>query len=403
MIPSRRFFLIVWIMIVISWCGYVSLLLPHGMRTHIFDADGSSPQQYGAVDFIQYWSAYRVQAAGKNPYAPSDMSQVQVSLGVEGSPTMMWNPPWILLLMEPVLAGDFSSSVATWYVVNLIFILLAGILCSILYPLKSRLKLVAAVAVILFPPFWDTLYFGQVSLLITVLFLVFAVCLKRRWDFMAGIFFAMLSIKPHLVYLLAVVLLWWVFKQRRYLVLFGLGAGMSALVGSSLLLQGQMVSQWLSAQLHPESINDAVRTNQWVTATIGGALRAYGGDWLGSHQIEFMIALGTLVVTACWLLRAQPVINWQRHLPLFVVLSLLTAPYGWFFDQSIAIIAVAYCIWVRSNDPEKMLVCLFSYYAFVDYYGVFWGQFQHQMFFFPLGLLVLLLVTRDQGRVRAAW
>ncbi len=390
-----RTLLLLWTVVAVAACVYFSLIRPNTSRVQMLQSETVDLHGYGVIDFIQYWSAYRVVECGRNPYLPANMREVQSTIGTVGDVTMMWNPPWLLLIMKPILELDLKKAAVGWFALNILFLLIAVYLCALLYPRQQGFKIFALFALVLFPPFYEVLRLGQISLLLTVSVLGFSVCLKKRWDFAAGFLLSLTSVKPHLVYLLALVLIWWIFKERRFFVLWGGVVGLGVLVGGSLIFQGPILSQWIDAQLHPEIISGAVRTNEWLAATLGGFLRAYGGSWLGALRIEVFVVLGATALMLFRLTRYRPDISWSNELPLLILLSLTTAPYGWFFDTAIALSVVAYGVSICRNRAPLFFACLFSYYALTGGYLAYVAQFHHQMFFFPICLLVVFLLGRD--------
>ncbi|NLG26989.1 MAG: hypothetical protein GX557_03710, partial [Chloroflexi bacterium] len=75
----------------------------------------------------------------------------------------------------------------------------------------------------------------------------------------------------------------------------------------------------------------------WYTPTLGGALRA----WLGPEHIWLQFA--PMLLGSGWLaLRLQQVRAWRwaTEAPLLVLISVITAAYGWTFDQAVILVAI---------------------------------------------------------------
>ena len=76
----------------------------------------------GTNDFIEYWSAYQLFLGDKNPYDPVLMLEIQRSLKDSvTTPLMMWNPPWLLFFMAPILSFSFGTAASLWFAMNLLF------------------------------------------------------------------------------------------------------------------------------------------------------------------------------------------------------------------------------------------------------------------------------------------
>lgn len=389
--------LFLWTALAVVVTVYFSIVRPHPLRVQMIQSESVALRGYGVIDFIQYWSAYRVVEAGDNPYSGEKMREVQSTIGPVEYVTMMWNPPWLLLIMKPVLSLDLHSAVVAWFFINLLFIGVSVWLCTLLYPNGKSWNVLGILALLLFPPFGEALHLGQISILLAVALLAFAVCLQRRWDFAAGAFLSFLSVKPHLIYLVALVLIWWIVKERRFFVLWGGLVGLGGLVLGSLWLQGPLLFQWIDVQVNPDSVTGVVSTSEWMTSTIGGALRVYGGPWFGSHRIEGIVVLFTVLPVLLWLVLSQPRIKWDSALPILLLLSLMTAPYGWYFDTVIAVIAVASCLGSEGERSTLSNAALFTYFAFTGWFLVYIAKFQHQIFFFPVGLLLILYFSKNSS------
>ena len=66
-------------------------------------------------DFVEYWSAGRLNAAGANPYDPAAVMREQVAIGwTDPEPIMMYNPPWTLALAMPIGAVEFRLARSIW-------------------------------------------------------------------------------------------------------------------------------------------------------------------------------------------------------------------------------------------------------------------------------------------------
>src|ERR1700687_1555271 len=72
----------------------------------------SDPAILPPDDFVEYWAAGRLNAAGENPYDPEKLLPLERQAGRDtDEAVMMWNPPWTLLLVMPfgLLPARFSQ------------------------------------------------------------------------------------------------------------------------------------------------------------------------------------------------------------------------------------------------------------------------------------------------------
>ena len=71
-------------------------------------------------DFIVFWAAGRLNAAGLNPYDPDQLFPLQKEAGWDkNEPNRWWNPPWVLLLYMPFSFLSHAIARALWLILNL--------------------------------------------------------------------------------------------------------------------------------------------------------------------------------------------------------------------------------------------------------------------------------------------
>lgn len=371
---------------------YITIIVAQPRIAGLFQSASVTSARYGVVDFLQYWSANKLTGLGQNPYDPHVMKDFQRHFADSSYTTMMWNPPWILLMLMPVLTLGLTAAAKLWFILNIIGIFAIVLLSERVFPSSHEHRWLRRLTIFFFPPFWNCLGFGQTSIALTLAFLLFVGCLSRNKDFAAGLILSVMSVKPHLIYLFALVLIWWAVKERRFNLITGAITGMTVLVGASLLFQGPAVWNWIQCHLHPEllrGIEGVIPPSDWVTPTVGGTIRAYGGP-LYSVPMEKIIGFIALIPVAWWLVRAQPEIKWNFHLPLFVLLSLLLGPYGWFYDNSLLIIIVALVTSSQSNLTKNSYLLLLPLYLWAGVFATYFAKSQHEMFFFPVAMGIVL-------------
>ena len=164
----------------------------------------------GTRDFVQYWSAFHLLLEGKDPYASAEMSRLQQEIHFPGPlPVLMWNPPWLLLLLAPILWMDFEGATSAWVALNVV--LLAGIPFVVapksLLPLsRGRFTFLAALTMLFFPVL-DTIKSGQLGVLLAFGVALVLRALSSGAVFTGGMGFAILSVKPHLAVMMGLALL----------------------------------------------------------------------------------------------------------------------------------------------------------------------------------------------------
>ncbi|MBL0170961.1 MAG: DUF2029 domain-containing protein [Gemmatimonadaceae bacterium] len=299
-----------------------------------------TPRQHGdwgTQDFIEYWAANQVVAAHGNPYDAVQMLAVEQASGrTDSIPFMMWNPPWLLVLMQRVLRLPFPSAAAAWIGVNIIMNTVACVLIVSGYR-RSRLSapdiVPAVLASLLSVPMVMTIQLGQVSLLLLLAVALLYWAMRARRDLIAGLALAMLSVKPHLFLLVVVLVAIEVVRARRWRLVVGAVAGISALLIAVLLRASSLMSNWTHGLSEPPAGAPAAST--WRTPNLPNVIRELLAQWTG-HGPSWpltVIPLVAAVLCAIWLWRRPHAHALDELLPSVLCLSVIAAPFGWTFDH----------------------------------------------------------------------
>ena len=252
----------------------------------------------GGSDFFPRWSCARMLfLEGKSPYSLEATHRTQRALydgrlAVEGEDQVTFvEPIYSLYFVAPLMLLRYAQAEAVWMVV-LQFALFAILgLCMVMYGWRPPPWLAAATGVwmILNYNSGEAIIVGQLAVIVALM-VVLAMCsLQSGHDLLAGVFLALSTIKPQMVFLVIPLLLLWALLKRRWNVCIGFALAMLVLVGSGWLL----VPGWIF-----ESIAGMQRYAQYT---------AYGGPvWLLTEY--YLPVLGRLVnllltvALACYLL-----------------------------------------------------------------------------------------------------
>ena len=308
-------------------------------------------------DFLEYWSAAHVHLNGQNPYDGDVLLPLQIA--ANGDPTqdqaiMLWNPPWTLPLYIPFAAMPIRSGQQLWLVLQVSFCLLAVVLLWNVYQRRcseppSRIWLpILLLSTCIFAPVWWLVSFSQNDgwvLIGLVGFLYFRV---KGYPIVAGILAALTAIKPHLLLLFGLALLWDVGSREGRRALF---AGIGTIIVASLLAlipNPHVFGQFLDAISSP-SAGSTTSVRAWELPLFAYDVRLWLDTWvnpnrpddesLGFFWIMFVpIAVVALVWIVLQVRRTQPY-DWDEAMPGLVLVSLLCAPYGaWTFDMVLLIV-----------------------------------------------------------------
>lgn len=301
---------------------------------------GRSSRRYGDAgtnDFIEYWGASRVAAAGGNPYDPAQLVAIEQEVGrPDAVPLMMWNPPWLLVLMRPVFRASFGQSATLWLGINAMLAVLSAILIAVGYRL-TRFELSdlvpaflgAAVSV----PAVMSIQLGQVSLLLLLAAALLYWGLRTHRDLSAGVALALLSVKPHLFLLVVVLVAIVIWRERRWRILAGAAVAMALLLAGTMLLSHTLLVDWWHSLVAPPG--GAPAPTSWRTPNLPNLVRelmatADGArpSWPLTLVPALAVALGGL---GLWKVSRDRGIG--ALIPPVLCISVATAPFGWTFDH----------------------------------------------------------------------
>ncbi|MDD2942628.1 MAG: glycosyltransferase family 87 protein [bacterium] len=362
-------------------------------------------------DFKEYWGAFQLLQNGQNSYDPAQMLAVQQPLepGLE-TPLMMWNPPWLPLVMSPALAFGYETGRLLWFIISLAMFCAA---ITLLRPQKGYLENMsghpAAIYLLMLAiPVIECLRLGQLGFFLLFFEATTIYYAVKGRATLAGIFFAFLSAKPHIFLFFGLALLVTIGKKR-------LPSFFSAVVISLLLLWGTTIiiapgspHQWLTA------INADYQTITppalWKTSSLASAIREQASSLLGEFNLTTArriiwlppIAAGLFLMLAYRTLCLRYLLQVDK-LHLWSCFSAAVAPFLWHFDFLILLPAIIFLAGEKRklNTPQVAILLLaqpaliMSMHISGNFIGAWW---------FPWMLLALYVPTikREKSRNQRA-
>ena len=283
----------------------------------------------GSRDFVVYWATGQQLVHHANPYDGDAMMRVERAAGlpVGYGVLFMRNPPWGLLIAYPL--GLIGTKIGTllWSLV------LLGCLSGsvrMVWQMHGRPRNLLNFLGLSFAPALVCLIVGQTSLF-ALLGLVLFLRLHRKRPFLAGMSLYLCALKPHLFLAFGVVLLAWVIVSGCYNVLLGAAVAMAASCAAA---------WWIDP-------------TAW--ADYAHMMRSYGieREFIPCWSVVLRLwvrpqAMGLqylLPVLGCsWALayfwKRRHTWDWLKDGSPLMLVSVLTAPYCWIFDQVVAIPAL---------------------------------------------------------------
>lgn len=303
----------------------------------------------GARDFVVYWATGQQLVHHANPYDVDAMMQIERAAGLptQYGVLFMRNPPWALAITYPLGWVGVRLGALLWSL-----LLLACLWGSVrmVWQMHSRPRPMLNYLGYSFAPALVCLIVGQTSLF-ALLGLVLFLRLHRMRPFLAGASLWLCALKPHLFLAFGVVLLAWIIVNRCYKVLLGAA---SALAASSML-------SWL---IDPTAWTDYLHM-----------MRTYGIEnefipcwsvvlrlWVRPQATALQYVLPVLGCTwgFAYFWKRRAAWDWLNDGSLLVLVSILSAPYCWLFDQAIAIPALLHGAYFTRSRVLLALLALAS-------------------------------------------
>ncbi|PWB55132.1 MAG: hypothetical protein C3F13_05270 [Anaerolineales bacterium] len=324
-----------------------------------------TPQVIASDDYLRFWAGGRLNLHGENPYDLAHISQLQVEAGdtLSNQNSLMLNPPWAIALIMPFGLPAYPISRVIWLLISAALILLASQMLWRVYSGEQKQRWLAMLIVFIFAPTISTLEKGQVTsfiLLGIAGFLYFTVITRNDW--LAGLFLAISTIKPQLILLFFIALIFWIIHERRWIILLSMIAATLALTLVSTLFNPYVIQQYLSMLV-------TYQVSDWAVPTFGSYLRYF---WLGLDQfwLQFLPFLLGLIWFIFYWKRYGNQWNWAEQMPIILLVSILTSPYAWTYDLVVllpaVILAVIWLIADWKSWSSILLLALFLLINFLD-------------------------------------
>ncbi len=286
----------------------------------------------GSRDFVSYWATGRQLIQHGNPYDRDAIAALEHAAGLDVRAVLiMRNPPWALPLAYPLGFLNLRVAAILWSLLLLGCLLLSVRMARQLYGSPAIHLHWLALA---FTPALICLTMGQ-----TALFALLGLVLFLRWHgsrpLLAGASLWLCALKPHLFLPFAAALAAWIVFSRAWKVLAGAAAALVLSSGVAYLIDPHAWRDYFHLMRSPAVENEFIpclssAIRQWIDR-----LFEVQATWL-QYLPAALCCLWALVYF--WHRRAAW--DWKTHGSLLILVSLVAAPYCWFYDQCLAIPAL---------------------------------------------------------------
>jgi hypothetical protein len=313
-------------------------------------------------DFMEYWTAAHLLVQHKNPYSLLDMLQTQKSLGwAEQDPLMFVSPPWALTLILPLgFMSSYSLAWVLWVLILFVcaaassFLLMNIYFADLRIPEITDTTLNRSLFAFTFYPVILCLKYAQTAPFILLGLTGYLHFTRKQQRTAAGLLFSLTLIKPQLSFLLLLAVLFRSVQKREWKTPISAVGVLAAMTGVACSFDPLAFRHY-----HELIATPYLRINP--SGMVGIVRRGLNhGDITVSYWMQFVLPILGVVWFAYYWRRRRHNWNWTEQLPVLVTVSVLTAAYGWIFDQTvlaIPIIALAAAVSrERSRLPWNLVI-----------------------------------------------
>ena len=285
----------------------------------------------GGRDFVIYWATGQELAQHADPYDKAGMGRIERTAGFPESAGVLFmrNPPWDLLLTLPLGWVGVQAGAVSWSLTLAVCLVIA---VRLLWQLHGCPKGCLHWIGISFIPALLCLLMGQTTLFALLGYVLF-LDLHGRRPFLAGVSLWLCALKPQLFLPFGVVLLAWILLSKSYRIVAGAAF---ALTASSAAVYCMDHTAW---QGYARMMRAAQIQRDHIPC-LSVALRF----WLRPESARFNflpVALACAWALGYFWLRRRTW-DWMKDGSLIMLISLITAPYSWVYDDCLAIPPLLY-------------------------------------------------------------
>jgi len=279
-------------------------------------------------DFVSYWATGRQLVHRANPNDRDAIKRIESSAGLTVPVVLiMRNPPWALPIAFPLGFLGLRVAAIVWTLLLLACFLYSIHLLRQLYGSPpNRIHWLAFA----FTPALICLTMGQTTLF-SLLGLVLFLSLHLRRPFAAGAALWLCALKPHLFLPFAAVLFAWIVISRSYKLLAGAVAALALSTGAAYVIDPRAWADYIRMMRSPAVENDFI-------PCLADAAR----HWLlpSAAWLQYLPAALCSIWALFYFWRRRAHWDWLANGSPLMLVSLLVAPYCWFYDQCLAIPAL---------------------------------------------------------------
>lgn len=279
-------------------------------------------------DFVSYWAAGQQLAHHANPYDRSAIAALEHSAGLTVQAVLiMRNPPWALPLAYPLGFLPLRLAGILWSLLLLACLLISVQIIRNLHGTPPNHIHWLGWA---FTPALICITMGQTSLF-ALLGLVLFLRFHRAHPFSAGAALWLCALKPHLFLPFATALAAWIIVSRSYKLFAGAATAIAISSAIAFLIDPGAWPAYIKMMRSPAVEDEFI-------PCLAVAVR----QWFAPHAawIQYLPASLCCIWALVYFWRRRASWDWVTNSSPLMLVSLVAAPYCWFYDQGLAIPAL---------------------------------------------------------------
>ena len=310
--------------------GFAFFIAALYFAIQIIGYPGDFHHHAGSRDFISYWASGKQLVDHANPYAPEAISALEHAEGLNVHDTLvMRNPPWALPFAYPLGFVGVRWGAILWslLVLGCLFLSVRWV-CQLYGDPAKTLRWLA----LSFTPALICFLTGQTSMFLLIGLVLFLRLHKTR-PFAAGAALGLCALKPQFFLPFALVLLVWIVVTRSYRILAG---GMTTMAACSLITTWIDPAAWSQYAYYVHHSSMTREFTGYPSELLRDSIHP-AWEWLA-----FVPAILACIWALAWFWPRRHAWDWIEQGSLLMLVSLVVAPFGWIFDQSVAIPALVH-------------------------------------------------------------
>jgi hypothetical protein len=291
----------------------------------------------GSRDFVSYWATGRQLIHHADPYDRDAVGRLEHDQGLDlRAVLIMRNPPWALVLAWPLGWLPLRVAAVLW---SLALLGCLAISVTLLRSLHGSPPNYIHWLGLGFTPALLCLTMGQTSLF-ALLGLVLFLRYHAQRPFAAGLALLLCALKPHLFLPFAAALVLWIVISRAWKIVAGAAAALALTSAISLVLDPRAWSDYIRMMRSPLVENDFI-------PCLSDAMRHW--LWPQYAWIQYLPAALACIWAVLYYWRRRAQWNWLTQGGPLILISLLLAPYAWFYDQCLLIPALLHAAYAARS------------------------------------------------------